>query len=113
MEGDSTPEMVASEDEENAPPMGNIADLTQMVSENAGTPGKAADLPASARVQVFTSKKNKGVSKGSSGSSGPPHPTGKLQVHFQGHHQKRVHLKMRIQDMMTMMKILVPHRPSR
>ena len=34
MEGDSTPEMVASEDEENAPPIGDIADLTQMVSEN-------------------------------------------------------------------------------
>ena len=72
MDGDSTPELLLSDDEESMAPVGDIADLTARVSENAATPGKEANEPSSARVKVFTSQKNKGVGKGSSGSSGPP-----------------------------------------
>ena len=72
MEGDITPELLLSEDEEIAPPVGDIAELTARVSERASTPGKFADPPTSARTRVFTSQKNKGVGKGCSGSSGPP-----------------------------------------
>ena len=72
MDGDTTPEMVLSEDEENAAPVGDIAELTARVSECAATPGNFAEPPSSARTRVFTSQKNKGVRKGCSGSSGPP-----------------------------------------
>ena len=64
-----------SEDEDSQPPMGDIAELTARVSENASLPeASAAGVPSSARVRVYTSKKNKGVGKGSSGSVGAPPP---------------------------------------
>ena len=46
------------------------------MSENAALPvHNESNVPvSSARVRVYTSKKNKGVGKGCSGSSGPPAP---------------------------------------
>ena len=73
MAGDKTPDLMMSEDEESQPPIGDIAELTARVSENATLPeASAAGVPSSARVRVYTSKKNKGVGKGSSGSAGAP-----------------------------------------
>ena len=114
MDGDSTPELLLSDDEESMAPVGDIADLTARVSENAATPGKEANEPSSARVKVFTSQKNKGVGKGSSGSSGPPLPRcGKVfQQQFLDHLQKKAHLKKRNLKMRKN-PTLVRLRPSR
>ena len=68
--GDKTPELSADEDEENEAPVGDILLLTTRVSENAKTPqANAADVPASARVRVYSNKKQK-ADQGASGSSG-------------------------------------------
>ena len=75
MEGDKTPDYVMSEDDNSQAPMGDIADLTAMVSENASLPeARQPSVPSSARLRIYTSKKNKGIGKGISGSSGPPPP---------------------------------------
>ena len=75
MPGDRSPDIVCSDEEtRNEAPIGDIAELTSRVSENASVPSsaQAGVTPTSARVTIYTSKKNKGVGKGSSGSSGPP-----------------------------------------
>ena len=66
----------SSDEEVDHAPIGDIAELTASVSENASLAiGNQADFPVtSARVRVYTSKKNKGVGKGCSGSSGTPAP---------------------------------------
>ena len=72
---DKTPDDGMSSEEEQAEPIGDIAELTARVSENAVVPSNQAQEPgSSARVRVFGTKKNKGVGKGCSGSSGPPAP---------------------------------------
>ena len=53
MDGDTTPEMVLSEDEENAAPVGDIAELTARVSECAATPGNFAEPPLLCQNQGF------------------------------------------------------------
>ena len=72
--GDQTPEPSGDEAEDNEP-IEDIAELTQRVTASApvcATPSQATE--DAARVRIFTTKKpkNKGVWKGSSGSSGPP-----------------------------------------
>ena len=70
--GDVTPDPSEEEasDEDN-PPVGDIAELTQRVQTTAASQNEASQ--SSARVRIFTTKKpkNKGVGKGQSGSSGP------------------------------------------
>ena len=64
MDGDTTPEMVLSEDEENAAPVGDIAELTARVSECAATPGNFAEPPSSARTRVSHHRKIKVSGRG-------------------------------------------------
>ena len=72
----NTQDSTSSDEDDNGPvpPVGDIADLTASVSKNAAVPRvREADGPTNfARVCVYTTKKNKGIGKGTSGSSGPP-----------------------------------------
>ena len=72
--GDETPPVYSEDEAADNEPVGDIAELTSRVSENAAVPREMSvqDPPSSARVRVYGSKKNKGVGKGCSRSSGPP-----------------------------------------